>query len=189
MPEYRRWCLEGGTYFLTIVTHERRPLFADERNVELLRSALETVRRKRPFTIDAAVVLPDHLHFIWTLPSGDDRLSIRLSRTKVVFTRSLRARPCAARSGSRRRKRESTVWQRRFWERLLRDGEDYQRHLDYIHYNPVKHGNCRCPHSWEASSFKTWVRHGVYDSCWGCQCDGTTDVGFRVPDLSGTVGE
>jgi putative transposase len=189
MPEYRRWRLEGATYFFTIVTHERRSIFADSRNVELLRQAIALVHQERPFEIEAAVILPDHLHFLWTLPPNDADFSGRISRVKALFTRSFQPRPDRSPSLSRKRKRESTVWQRRFWERMIRPDEDIRPYLDYIHYNPVKHGHAACPHEWTASSFSKWVAAGVYDQAWGCSCKPGKESAMRIPDLEGKVGE
>ena len=195
MPEYRRWLLPGGTYFLTLVTDRRRPLFADETNVSHLRKALRVVRDERPFDVVAAVVLPDHIHFLWALPPEDADFSSRVGRVKVGFTRLLAADGPSKRladgadpagnahgsSSSRKRHREASVWQRRFWEHAIRDERDLERHMDYIHYNPVKHGLAECPHEWPYSSFEKWVRAGVYEATWCCQCDGQRR---RAPDFA-----
>lgn len=165
MSEYRRWYVPGGSYFLTPVTYWRRPLFASELNIEHLRHALATVVAEMPFEIAAAVVLPDHAHFIWTLPLGDKEYSKRVGRMKVEFTKQIRpAGHCrSVLSPSRRRHRESDVWQRRFWEHTLEDIDDFKSHLDYIHYNPVKHGYVTCPHLWPYSNFNRWTERGVYE--------------------------
>ena len=115
--------------------------------------------------------MPDHLHFLWTLPPGDSDYSGRIARMKIAFTRSLdgRSRREPA-EGSLRSRRESDVWQRRFWEHTIQDERDFEQHLDYIHYNPVKHGHAICPHAWPFSTFSHWARQGVYDALWGCQC-------------------
>lgn len=186
MPNYRRAFVPGGTFFLTIVTHRRRPLFADEENVRRLRAATLTVMNERPFEIVASVVLPDHLHFMWTLPDGDSDFSARVGRIKVEFTKALRAAGDAVgdahpTSVSRAKHRESDVWQRRFWEHCVRDQEDFNEHLDYIHYNPVKHGLIDCPHAWGASSFGKWVASDHYAHDWCCACDGRV---VKVPDFS-----
>ena len=191
MSEYRRYFVAGGTYFFTIVTYQRQSLFADKKNVQRLRTAMSNVMDEMPFNIDAAVILPDHLHFLWTLPPGDDQYSKRIGRMKTEFTRSLRGenwRPQAI-SESRRTHRESDVWQRRFWEHTIRDEDDFDRHFDYIHYNPVKHGHVACPHLWEASSFHRWVARGVCESYWGCNCGGRRSRGFDFSDIEDSVGE
>jgi putative transposase len=190
MPEYRRVYRPGGTYFFSIVTYQRRQLFADLANVERLRAAVRAVMGERPFDFEAGVILPDHGHFLWTLPPGDSDYSTRIGRMKVLFTKSLReagviadarggavgdAHPTAvggAHPTSRDRHREADVWQRRFWEHTIRDEQDYENHLNYIHFNPVKHGLVNCPHLWAASSFEHWVERKVYDREWCCACDG-----------------
>jgi putative transposase len=191
MPEYRRAYVPGGSFFLTLVTYQRTPLFSEPENISRLRHAIAKTRTERPFEITGAVVLPDHIHFLWTLPPGDSAYSLRVSRLKVLFTRSLRAKHSLSEniSVSRRRHRESDVWQRRFWEHAIKDEADKQRHLDYIHYNPVKHGLVSCPHLWEYSSFHKMVDRGAYRIDWGCTCCGRQP---QVPDLAGiaaTVGE
>ncbi len=191
MSNYRRAYVPGGTFFITLVTHNRRPLFADADNVARLRRALIRIRQEQPFEVVAAVVLPDHLHFVWTLPAADPNFSKRVGRLKVLFTQSFSGRQASPpnRSFSRIKHRESDVWQRRFWEHTIRDDHDFQRHLDYIHYNPVKHGLVRCPHAWEATSFRRWVQNGGYSADWCCTCDGQQR---SVPDFGAmekTVGE
>lgn len=159
-------------FFLTIVTHDRRRLFDNADHVSRLRGAMRQVHEVRPFVVEAAVVLPDHLHFIWRLPDGDSDYSSRVGQMKVLFTRSLRT-VMPSRSRSRVRHREAAVWQRRFWEHRIRGHEDFVAHLAYIHYNPVKHGYVKCPHSWPYSSFEKWVANGYYPPTWGCVCDGS----------------
>jgi putative transposase len=182
MPDYRRAYLPGGTFFLTLVTYHRQRLFAEPENVSRLRTAVAKTKIERPFDIVAAVVLPDHIHFLWTLPPDDCDYSGRVSRLKVLFTRSLRGYRSLPQniSASRRKHRESDVWQRRFWERNVRDEKDLAQHLDYIHYNPVKHGLVSCPHLWTASSFQRWVEGERYRVDWGCVCGGRQ---AQVPDF------
>jgi putative transposase len=179
MPEYRRAYVPGGTFFFTLVTYQRQPLFEDPKNISRLRTAVATTKAEMPFEIVGAVVLPDHLHFLWTLPPKDSAYSRRLTRLKTLFTWSLRGRGVSLEniSNSRRKHRESNVWQRRFWEHVITDEIDLQNHLDYIHYNPVKHGLVSCPHLWEYSSFHNWVKKGRYYLDWGCTCVG------RQPEL------
>ncbi len=211
MPEYRRAFAPGGTFFLTIVTYQRRPLFAEPENVTRLHEALAAVQRERPFEILASAMLPDHLHFVWLLPPDDTDFSTRIGKTKVLFTRSLsmavgrggQCPPYAAvgRSGqwpphaggqlpaSRVKHRESDVWQRRFWEHTIRDERDLEQHVDYIHYNPVKHGLVSCPHRWPNSSFRQWVGRGVYDDRWCCVCAGRRHPVPDFTDIDETAGE
>jgi putative transposase len=183
MPEYRRAYVAGGTYFLTVVTHRRAPILGGAEDVADLRRAVAEVKRKDPFEVVAAVVMPDHAHFLWSLPGGDTSYSRRVGRMKVGFSRHRQARSGrpAGLGPSGHRHRESGLWQRRFWEHTIRDENDLERHLDYIHWNPVKHGLATCPHVWPYSSFKTWVRRGLYPEDWGCRCDGRTPT---VPDLA-----
>ena len=186
MPQYRRVYIPGGTFFLTVVTYKRQPLFAEPANVAMLRSAVATVKSEMPFQIIGAVVLPDHLHFLWTLPPSDTNYSKRLGRIKVAFTHSLRGKRSLPKNlpRSRQLRRESDVWQRRFWERTVWSEEDFQRYIEYIHYNPVKHGLVSCPHLWQYSSFHSWVRQGVYADDWGCICHGKL---LQIPDFSAIV--
>lgn len=174
MPQYRRAYTPGGTVFLTLVTYNRNSTFANSQNVAYLRSAIAAMRSEMPFEITAAVVLPDHLHFLWTLPSNDRDYSKRVGRLKVLFTQSLRGRQALPQhvSLSRRKHRESDVWQRRFWEHTITDETDLANHFDYLHYNPVKHGLVQCPHEWQYSSFHRYVQKGAYNRDWGCRCNG-----------------
>ena len=118
--------------------------------------------------IDAIVLLPDHLHCLWTLPDGDTNYSMRWGLIKKEFTKQARNMVGAAHpTESRQRHREAMVWQRRFWEHQIRDDEDWRRHMDYIHYNPVKHGYVNAPKDWKLSSFHRHVKSGLYDENWG----------------------
>ncbi|MEM9926885.1 MAG: transposase [Cyanobacteria bacterium P01_D01_bin.50] len=169
MPEYRRFRITGGTYFFTLVTYNRHPWLCSEIARSTLRKAIERVRLKYPFEIDAFVLLPEHLHCIWTLPDGDDNYSIRWKWIKTFVTKrcedKLGLKYPMSESGKKRQ--ESNLWQRRFWEHLIRDEEDFQAHCDYIHYNPVKHGLCNSPASWKFSSFHRFVKEGIYSEDWG----------------------
>lgn len=169
MPRYRRYFVPGGTYFFTVVTLRRRDLFNTSENRSLLGKAMRECQSEWPFEVNAIVVLPDHLHAIWTLPRGDDRYSMRWSMIKRGFTHAfLRSTGVEWRvtSGSANERRRG-VWQRRFWEHTVRDEDDFERCMDYIHFNPVKHGLTSAPKDWTASSFHRWVKEGVYDINWG----------------------
>jgi putative transposase len=159
---YRRLHNPGGCYFFTVVTEHRRPILLD--HIEALRRAFHITQLRHPFHIDAIVVLPDHLHTIWRLPEADNDPSYRWRVLKRLFSSAL---PPVARSTAMVRKRESGIWQRRFWERCIRDERDWRSHLEYIHYNPVKHGYCDAPAQWVHSSFARFVRRGWYDPEWG----------------------
>ncbi|HEX7046616.1 MAG TPA: transposase [Gammaproteobacteria bacterium] len=158
MPNYRRVKTAGATYFFTVVAHARQPIFAEPGNVALLRRILREVRDIKPYTTDAIVILPDHLHAIWTLPEGDAAFSARLGMIKGRFTKALREQTGLM---------SMTCWQKRFWEHLIRNETDFANHLDYIHYNPVKHGLCATPVAWPHSSFNRWVDRGAYSRDWG----------------------
>ncbi len=186
MPQYRRAYTPGGTVFLTLVTYNRDPIFANSQNIVYLRSAVAAMRSEMPFEITAAVILPDHLHFLWTLPPNDRDYSKRVGRLKVLFTRSLRGRQALPQrvSLSRRKHRESNVWQRRFWEHTIADELDLANHFDYLHYNPVKHGLVQFPHQWQYSSFYRCVQRGIYDRDWGCRCDGKQPDGLAIEGVN-----
>ena len=163
MTEYRRYFVPGGTYFFTVNLAERRRRLLVE-HVDLLRAAVAVTRREHPFRIDAVVILPDHLHAAWTLPPGDADFSVRWRKIKARFSRGL---PCIERrSVSRVGKGERGIWQRRFWEHAIRDEDDLRRHVDYIHYNPVKHGHCRKVADWPYSTFHRYVVLGIYPKDW-----------------------
>ena len=151
---YRRDLTPGGTYFFTVVTAERRPLLADPAAVELLRGAFRMVMRQFPFRIEAIVVLSDHLHTLWTLPEGDANYPVRWNRIKGRFTAGLPAALRPEPSGARKRRGEQAVWQRRYWEHRIRDEADFERHVSYIHWNPVKHGLVQEPGEWPWSSYR-----------------------------------
>ena len=164
---YRRARTTGGTYFFTVVTHNRREFLCTPENIVLLRSVFKKVMVRHPFIIEAMVVMPDHLHALWTLPDGDNNYSIRWSLIKREFTRSCHEACKGELSASRIARKEQAVWQHRFWEHEIRDEEDFERHADYIHYNPVKHGMANMPAAWEYSSFHRYVREGIYPADWG----------------------
>ena len=167
MPNYRRARVAGGTYFFTVVTYRRHPVFHQEPAIRLLEQSFSLVGAEYPFILEAMVILPDHLHCIWTLPDGDADFSGRWRRIKARFSRKY------VRSGhpplpvSMQKKGEKAIWQRRFWEHTIRDEEEFCRYCDYIHYNPVKHGLAASPIEWSHSSFRRFVENGSYDVDWG----------------------
>jgi putative transposase len=163
VTNYRRNFIRGGSFFFTANLAERRlRLLVD--HIDLLRQAFRDVRRRHPFDIDAIVVLPDHLHAIWRLPEGDADFALRWRLIKTMFSRGLRADE--RKSASRVKKGERGIWQRRYWEHTLRDEEDFARHADYIHFNPVKHGHVSRVRDWPYSSFHRMARLGVYPLDW-----------------------
>lgn len=165
---YRRASIPGASYFFTVVTQERRPIFDSAETVALFEAGLKHVKARHPFEIDAFVILPDHLHTIWTLPEGDADFSTRWRLIKEAFTKPfVRSREPMQRNASRRAKNEQSIWQRRFWEHVIRDEADYAAHVDYIHYNPVRHGFAKAARDWPYSSFSAWIERGAYEPHWG----------------------
>ncbi|MGH6671154.1 MAG: REP-associated tyrosine transposase [Xanthobacteraceae bacterium] len=162
MVRYRRNFLPGGTFFITATLLDRRSRVLVDR-MGALRTAIRLTRRRHPFGVDAIVVLPDHLHMIMTLPDGDADFSIRWSLIKRRFTGAVTS---AGMQLPRHANGEAALWQRRFWEHTIRDDRDFERHVDYIHFNPVKHGLVRRVCEWPRSSFHRYVRLGVLPRDW-----------------------
>lgn len=165
MPDYRRIWRPGGTYFFTITLLERRDNDLLVRHIDTLRAAIRTVRRRYPFHIHAFVVLPEHLHCILELPEGDADFAVRWMRIKQEF--SLAIPKTEWRSETRRRREERGIWQRRYWEHLIRDDRDFHAHMDYVHFNPVKHGHVTRVIDWAYSSFHHHLAAGTYPADWG----------------------
>jgi putative transposase len=172
MPDYRRFFVPGGSFFFTVVTYRRRPLFSDANAKSILGQVIRECQAEWPFEINAIVLLHDHLHLhtIWTLPRGDSNYPARWSRIKREFTKKWLAsggQQLPVSAGARRERRAGN-WQRRFWEHTIRDEDDFEIRFDYIHFNPVKHGYVKCPKDWLDSSFHRWVKAGVYPLNWAC---------------------
>jgi putative transposase len=163
MSNYRRSFVPGGSYFFTVNLSDRRKRLLVPHITEL-RAALAYVRARHPFEIAATVVLPDHLHAIWILPEGDADYALRWRLIKSAFSRTLPNNEKI--SASRAPKGERAIWQRRYWEHTLRDGKDFEHHVDYIHFNPVKHGYAGRVRDWPYSSFHRMVREGAYPHDW-----------------------
>lgn len=169
MPNYRRALIPGGTFFFTVVTEQRAEILCKEPACKLLGKALRDCQNRWPFQTDAFVLLPDHLHAIWTLPPGDTNYSRRWAWIKKEFSKtwlSAGGTEQEIRSSKIRRRRRG-VWQSRFWEHAIKDEADYARHFDYIHWNPVKHNLVQSVCDWPYSTFHRWVRLGVYSRGWG----------------------
>jgi putative transposase len=181
MSDYRRWYVPGGTYFFTVVTYQRCPILCSEVSRKCLREAIEIVRKKRPFKIVAIALLPDHLHIMLTLPQGDADYSTRWKRIKEEYTRLFFASGGKEQpiSHSRLLHGERGVWQRRFWEHTVRDEEDLNRCVDYVHWNPNKHGHVSNIRDWQWSSFQRYVKLGEYTIDWGAN-DPAPD--FNAPE-------
>jgi putative transposase len=163
MTNYRRSNIAGASYFFTVNLADRQQNLLTD-NIALLRSAFEYTKELHPFTIDAIVILPDHLHAIWTLPDMDGDFALRWRLIKTVFSRGLPRGE--QRSESRLEKGERGFWQRRYWEHLIRDETDHVRHVDYIHINPVKHGLVSRVADWSYSSFHRFVQVGMLPEDW-----------------------
>jgi putative transposase len=176
MPDYRRNRVPGGTYFFTVNLHDRRSGLLVEQ-IDLLRETMRSVRARRPFHIDAWVVLPDHIHCLWTLPKGDADFSTRWRLIKTAFAKSLPA--SEALSPTMIKRGERGVWQRRYWEHTIRDECDYNTHMDYIHFNPVKHGHAATPAAWRHSSFRRCVEQGIYPAEWIADGSDAVEAGER----------
>jgi putative transposase len=175
MSRYRRFHAPGATWFFTVNCAERRGNRLLTTPIEALRGVFREVREAHPFEIEAMVVLPEHLHCIWTLPEGDSDFRTRWALIKAGFSR--RIAPGEGRSESRIRRGERGIWQRRFWEHLIRDQQDLERHIDYIHYNPVKHGWVERVGDWPFSSFHRFVAQGLYPADWSDAPVGSIEAG------------
>lgn len=165
MPNYRRAYAPGATWFFTINLLERHDNDLLVREIDRLRAVIRRVYELYPFTIDAWVVLPDHMHCVWTLPAGDNDYALRIRLIKTLFARALPA--IERRSAVRVNRGERGIWQRRYWEHLIRDDADYRAHLDNVHVNPLKHGLVTRVQDWPHSTFHKLVESGIYpaDRC------------------------
>lgn len=175
MTDYRRFYIPNSTWFFTVNLAERRNNHLLVEKIDLLREAFRYVKQRKPFQVNAVVVMPDHLHCIWTLPPGDADFSIRWNMLKGHFSRAMEKGERI--SPSRSKRRERGVWQRRFWAHLITDQDDFNRHADYIHWNPVKHGKVRRVVDWPHSSFPRFVAAGIYPPTWGHSGEFDMDAG------------
>ena len=169
MPDYRRAWSPGGTWFFTVALLERHnnPLLTQ--HIDLLRQAVARTRADHPFIIHGWVVLPDHLHCVIELPEGDTDFPLRWRLIKARFSHGIP--DTQWRNASRQKRGERAIWQRRFWEHLIRDQVDFNAHMDYVHINPVKHGLVETVAEWPYSTFHHWVEKGVYPADWANVCD------------------
>lgn len=167
MSNYRRYHAKGATYFFSVTTVNRGKSTLTN-NIDLLRHIYGLTMRDRPAFTDAIVIMPDHLHCVWTLPAGDDDYSTRWGVIKSRFSRALKAE-CRVgfhptnRSASKIKKGDAGIWQRRFWEHCIRDEDDYRKHIRYCWNNPVKHGLVEKPEDWPYSSIHRDIQNGTYD--------------------------
>jgi putative transposase len=169
--QYRRSTAKGATFFFTVVTHNRCAILCHESNVSLLREAFLSVMERHPFTIDAFVLLPDHLHCIWTLPENDSNFSMRWRQIKSHFSRRCLDGFKGLQTTTHLEKGEQAIWQHRFWEHQVRDDDDFIEHVEYIHYNPVKHGLVKSPKLWPHSTFPRYVKQELYHVEWGANTE------------------
>jgi putative transposase len=169
MPDYRRVRVPGATYFFTVNLLQRHGNDLLTKEIDLLRDSVQRIRTLYPFHIDAWVVLPEHMHAIWTLPPGDSDYSLRWRLIRTRFSRRLPL--LETRSATRVSRGERGIWQRRYWEHMIRDEDDYARHMDYVHINPLKHGLVERVADWPYSSFHRYVREGVYSTEWATAPD------------------
>ncbi len=165
MTEYRRFYIPKSLWFFTVNLAERKNNRLLIEKIAVLGQAFRYVKTRKPFYMNAVVIMPDHLHCIWTLPPDDGDYSIRWNLLKGYFSRKISTGERI--SNSRQKRRERGIWQRRFWAHLIEDQEDLNRHIDYIHWNPVKHGYVKQVAEWPHSSFHQYIKHGVYSDDWG----------------------
>lgn len=178
---YKRLFIKGGCVFLTVVTYNRKPILV--KNIDLLRKAFKNTKKNYDFEIFAMVVLPEHFHVLLN-PKDIKEYPKIISSVKHYFSRNLddvgQVCPTYKNTNNNNNQniypcpiydRNKLVWQRRYWEHTIRDEEDLFKHLDYIHYNPVKHGLEKNVKDWEFSSFEKFVRMNNYDINWGSSED------------------
>ncbi len=165
----------GRSVFITSVTYKRRPILID--NIDLLKKAIKRAQSSTPFEVIAYVILPDHFHFL--INAGDNDFTTLLQRVKMSFGAYYRKREALVRG---------RVWQHRFWDHLVRDQVDLNNHIDYIHYNPVKHGFCNRPIEWQHSSFHRYHQEGIYPADWGIKDKNRLIGAYGEYEVSGAQG-
>lgn len=176
MPNYRRALVPGGCWFFTVNLLERSQTLLVDR-IDVLRRAFDKIQADYPFEIDAIVVLPDHLHTIWSLPPDDPDFTTRWRLIRTQFAKALPKRE--RRSAVRKARNERGIWQRRFWEHLIRDDVDFARHVEYCYSNPVKYGLVRRVQDWPHSSFHRDVRRGAFPLYWAGEIKPEGEFGER----------
>jgi len=169
MPNYRRSRTKGGVFFFTVVTHNRLAVFKSIENIRAFRHVINEVRHELPFKEVACVIMHDHIHSIWKLPEGDYDFSKRWGIIKARFTKHIRRGAVSSLN--------QKIWQPRFWEHEIRNISDLNNHIDYLHYNPVKHGYVDKVSDWKYSSFHRFVDDGYYAIDWG--------IDIVIKDMSG----
>jgi putative transposase len=174
MPNYHRFRVEGGTYFFTVVTYNRNPILTSKPARQILHEVWVQTQHAYSFETIAVCLLPDHIHTLWKLPDGDSNYSMRWNMIKGCFTRCYQKQIGSDEkiNPSRVKRREAAIWHRRFWEHTIDSEEDFENHLDYIHFNPIKHGYVKQASDWEWSSFHRYVKKGLYDRTWAGGSEG-----------------
>jgi putative transposase len=167
MVNYRRNYQEDGIYFFTVTLQNRQSSALIE-HVDLLRAAIKQTKLENPFAIKAIVILPDHLHTLWELPNKDVDYSLRWKKIKTYFSKSIKKQGVVLKQN---KQGEHDLWQRRFWEHTIYDERDYENHVNYIHYNPVKHHYVNRPVDWPYSSIHRYIRSGILTKDWGANID------------------
>jgi len=167
MVNYRRNLQEGATYFFTVTLQNRQSTLLVNK-IHFLRKAMKQVMQTHFYTIDGIVILPDHIHTIWTLPEGDSDYPLRWKKIKTAFTKSVQKEGLIL---EKTRHGEARLWQRRYWEHTIRDEYDLACHLNYLHYNPVKHGLVEAVKDWPYSSFHSYIKRGILSVEWGDERD------------------
>jgi putative transposase len=176
MPWYRRMKSDGGVFFFTVTVADRSSGLL-VRQIDRLRRIYASVQKRYPFETIAICILPDHLHAVWELPPGDNNYPLRWNVIKAGFSRGLDE--TTSPSSSKAARRERGLWQRRYWEHTIRNDTDLERHVDYVHFNPVRHGYVAQVRDWPYSSFHRYVERGILSADWG----------GAVGDLEGNFGE
>lgn len=177
MATFRRALVAGATYFFTATTYQRQQVLTNKPFYDALKQSIHRVKKTHPFKIEAFVLLPDHLHCLWTLPENNADYALRWNLIKRLTSQQTRHLITPKLSSSRQARRELGLWQRRFWEHQVRDERDFEKHVDYIHWNPVKHGHVNAVVDWPYSSFHRFVERGIYPLDWAG--DGIAHVADR----------
>ncbi len=163
MPDYRRYYLSGLPVFITSVTYKRERIFSHPENCDLLWKVTREVQKNKPFDLLAYVVMPDHFHWLIVLPESRPNFSEIMQKIKWTFTLEYKQ--------MHKINDPVKIWQRGFWDHVIRNEDDLAKHLDYIHWNPVKHGLAEKPEGWRESSFSSWIEKGYYEKGWGSEKD------------------
>jgi putative transposase len=181
MATFRRSVVPGATYFFTVVTQQRQAVLTQPEFRAALKAAFRQVKNDHPFTIDTFVLLPDHLHCLWTLPPADADYAKRWSLIKRRVSQQTRGLLADTADTLRQKRGELNLWQRRFWEHQIRDDADFAQHADYIHFNPVKHGYVRRAADWQYTSLHLWIRRGWCNADWGGEGNSGPERAYGEP--------